>query len=193
MSLRNAAGMTRIFLKGATVVRLSVLAAQQLVIHRAARRAIPRLADFCLIHVATPRSIRCVTAVHRGEQHSRDMLAMLSLRPIPRDDLTSTVACVLRSGRPTLRAAIRNENLDRRGAVAQLYKRLATRSALVVPLVSGDAVLGTVSLCYSHSGRSHALQQVPQAQRFARRVAAALVSAVRATRSAPPRQRKTGA
>jgi GAF domain-containing protein len=120
------------------------------------------------------------------------MLAVLSLRPIRRDDLTSTVACVVRSGRPALRAAIRTEDLDRHGTAARLYRRLAPRSALVVPLVSGDTLLGTVSLCYSHSGRSHTPHHVPQAQRFAIRVAAALVAAVRAIRPAPPHQIRQG-
>ena len=162
--------------------RLSTLAAQQRFIHGAARRAIPRLADYCLIHVATPRSLRCVTAVHRASDHSRDMLAMMSARPIRRDDLTSTVAGVMRSGKPALRPSIRLEETAAGGhrPVVRLYSRLAPRSALVVPLMAGSTVLGTLSLCYSDSRRSHAPHHVPQAERLAGRVAAALIAAVHA-------------
>ena len=88
----------------------------------------------------------------------RDMLELISSRPIPRDDLTSTVAGVVRSGKPALRRRIRQESIQgaHGGSVMRLYNRLAPRSALVVPLVSGPAVFGTLSLCYSHSGRSYA-------------------------------------
>ena len=163
-------------------LHLSTLTTQQRVIHRAAGKGIPRLADFCLIHVATPRCLRCVTAMHRGSHHSRDMLALMSSRPIRRDDLTSTVAGVVRSGKPVLRPTIRQEDIDRasRGAMTRVYSRLAPRSALVVPLIADGAVLGTLSLCYSQSGRSHAPHHVPQAERLAARVSAALIGAVHA-------------
>ena len=160
-----------------------MLTAQQRHIHRAARQGIPHLADFCLVHIATPRSIRCITAVHRTTDHARDMLELISSRPIPRDDLTSTVAGVVRSGKPALRRRIRQERIQgaHGGSVMRLYNRLAPRSALVVPLVSGPAVFGTLSLCYSHSGRSYSSHQVAEAQRLAERVAAALIAAVHAT------------
>lgn len=161
---------------------LSTLTAQQRVLHREARQAIPGLADFCLIHVATPRTLRCVTAVHRASHHSREMLALMCARPIRRDDLTSTVAGVMRSGKPALRPSISQEDINRagRGAALRLYSRLGPRSALVVPITSGGLVLGTLSLCYSQSGRTHGPQHVAQAKRMARRVAAALINAVHA-------------
>jgi len=165
------------------VSRLSTLTTQQRVIHRAVGQGIPRLADFCLLHVATPRCLRCVTAMHRASNHSRDMLALMSSRPIRRDDLASTVAGVVRSGKPALRPTIRQEDIDHagRGSMMRVYDRLAPRSALVVPLIADGAVLGTLSLCYSQSGRSHTPQHVPQAERLATRVSAALIAAVHAT------------
>jgi GAF domain-containing protein len=170
-------------------------------VDRAARQAFPQLADFCLIHVAAPRTLRCVVAAHRVPTFSRDMRALVAAPRIRRDDLSSTVACVVRSGKPALRTEIRpeiysdDERLHRRG-VTRIQQRLAPTSALVVPVLGEGIVLGTVSLCYSHSGRTHGPQHVPLAERFAARIAAALVAASNAAsrlRSAArhARQRRT--
>jgi GAF domain-containing protein len=144
----------------------------------AARGAFPRLADFYFIHVATPRTLRCVAAGHRAREFAREMRAMVGTRPIRRDDLSSTAASVVRSGKPALRRGIyRDDERARRSASAVLQRRLAPTSALVVPVMRDHEVVGTLSLCYSHSGRSHGPQHVPLAQRLAARIGAALTAA----------------
>jgi GAF domain-containing protein len=147
----------------------------------AARGVFPRLADFYIIHVATPRTLHCVAAGHRAPGFARDMRSMVGTRPIRRDDLASTAALVLRSGKPVLRPGIyRDDDHVRRNTAALLQRRLAPTSALVVPVMRGHEVLGTLSLCYSHSGRSHGPQHVPLAERLAARIAAALTAAAHA-------------
>jgi transcriptional regulator with GAF, ATPase, and Fis domain len=164
--------------QGAHQRRPSTLASQQRVINRAAREALPRLADFCLVHIATPRTLRCVAACHCATHFSRDMRTLVSARPIRRDDLVSTVAAVVRSRKPALRTPIYyDDDAVARSTVARLHRKLAPTSALVVPLVSDGMVLGALSLCYSQSGRAHARHQVPIAERLAARVAAVLVAA----------------
>jgi GAF domain-containing protein len=144
----------------------------------AARRAFPRLADFYFIHVATARTLRCVAAGHRARSFARDMRAMVGTRPIRRDDLASTAAFVVRSGKPALRPGLyRDDDGARRSASAMLHQKLGATSALVVPVMRDDEVLGALSLCYSHSGRSHGPQHVRLAQRLASRIAAALTAA----------------
>jgi GAF domain-containing protein len=149
---------------------------------RAARGAIPRLADFYFVHVVTPRTLRCVAARHRARQFARDMRGMVGARPIRRDDLASTAAFVVRSRRPALLPGIyRDDDRVQSTGVLALQRRLAPTSALVVPVIDGDEVLGALSLCYSHSGRSHGPQHVPLAQRLAARIASALTAASHAT------------
>jgi transcriptional regulator with GAF, ATPase, and Fis domain len=144
----------------------------------AARGAFPRLADFYFVHVTTPRTLRCVAAGHRTRSFARDMRSMVGTCPIRRDDLTSTAAFVVRSGKPALRSGIHRDNDRMRGnASVALQRRLAPTSALVVPVMADHQVLGALSLCYSHSGRSHGPQHVPLAQRLAARIAAALIAA----------------
>jgi transcriptional regulator with GAF, ATPase, and Fis domain len=145
---------------------------------RAARAAFPRLADFYFVHVTTPRTLRCVAAGHRARHFARDMRAMVGTCPIRRDDLASTAAFVVRSGKPALRPGIyRDDDRVRRGAAAALQRRLAPTSVLVVPVMTDHQVLGALSLCYSDSGRSHGPQHVPLAERLAARIAAALTAA----------------
>lgn len=159
------------------LLRLTALAAQRRVIDRAARAALPRLGDFCLVHVATPRTLRCVSACHCATHFSRDMRTLVSARPIRRDDLVSTVAGVVRSHKPALRTGIYHDDDAARSTAARLHRKLAPTSALVVPLVNDGVVLGALSLCYSHSGRSHARHQVPLAERVAARLTAVLIAA----------------
>ncbi|MGH9239948.1 MAG: GAF domain-containing protein [Vicinamibacterales bacterium] len=145
---------------------------------RAARGAFPRLADFYFVHLTTPRTLRCVAAGHRAPEFARDIRTMVGTCPIRRDDLASTAAFVVRSGKPALRHSIyKDDDRVRRSAAALLQRKLAPTSALVVPMIVDDKVLGALSLCYSHSGRSHGPQHVPLAQRLAARIVAALTAA----------------
>jgi GAF domain-containing protein len=98
-----------------------------------------------------------------------------------RDDAGSTVAQVIRTGHPILRSDIPAESLRlstgvKADPVADLHRRLATRSVLAVPIRLGERVLGAVSLCYSDSGRSYVARDVPAATRLAMRIARVLTS-----------------
>jgi hypothetical protein len=146
-------------------------------IERIARESVPAVADFCLVHLVAGRSIRCVAAVHSTRGGGRDMRALMKTHRIRCDDRDSTVAHVVRTRRATLRTGISLEMpaRPRAGGVADLHRRLAPTSALVVPIVGGAAVLGALSLCYSHSGRAYNARQIPSAQRLASRIADALI------------------
>ena len=57
-----------------------------------------------------------------------------------------------------------------RGSVADLHRRLACRSALVLPIRVGNTVTGAVSLCYAGSGRTYAATDLADARRIAREI-----------------------
>jgi GAF domain-containing protein len=161
-----------------TFLRLTALTARRRALDRAARQALPSLADFCLVHVVSARALHCVAAAHSLRRFAHDLRTVMTAHRIRRDDLTSTVAAVVRGGRPTLRTAI-NADADTRSrdAMTQLNRRLAATSVLVVPVKRDGALLGTLSLCYSQSGRSHAARHVAPAERLAVRIAHALTLA----------------
>jgi GAF domain-containing protein len=159
-------------------IRLSgaAIATARRAIERAARDAVPTFADFCLVHLVAGRTIKCVAGTHATRGGGRDVRALMKRHRIRQDDRDSTVAQVVRTQRAMLRKEIYPEASNRiRTGVGELHRRLATTSALVVPIVRHGAVLGAISLCYSHSGRAYAARHLAAAQRLADRIAAALV------------------
>jgi GAF domain-containing protein len=143
-----------------------------------ARRAVPALADFAMVFVVAGRSIVGIASAHvspGGERLLRALRRVYRVRP---DDLHSTVAQVVRTGRPSLRRDILNENHSRapRGSVADLHRRLACRSALVLPIRVGETVTGAVSLCYAGSGRTYSAFDLADARRVVRDIARAVPS-----------------
>lgn len=149
---------------------------------RTARDAVPTLADFCLVHVVDGATLRCVAGAHVSRPGQMYVRALMRSRGIRRNDLVSTVAHVVRTGRPLLRAHVPAEPRGeiRKGGLAELQHRLAPRSVLVVPIADGGAVLGALSLCYSESGRSYAGRHLRPAHRMTARIAH-LLAARRAT------------
>jgi GAF domain-containing protein len=150
--------------------------AAQRAVQRLTREAIPTLADFCLVYQLAGRVLRAIAAVHVTRQGSRDVRALMKAYRIGMADRVSTVAQVVRTQRPIVRTEIRSDpGKAKAGSVANLHRRLATRSALVVPIVHDGAVLGAVSLCFSPSGRAYDGRSIATAERFARRIAKVLM------------------
>ena len=156
----------------------AAIAAARNAIQRSARHAVPALADFCLVHLVCGRTIRCIAGAHDTRQGARAIRELMTTDRIRPDDRQSTVAHVVRSGRATLRTDIHPDpEMARARGVAEIHRRLAPTSALVVPIVHGGAVLGALSLCYSHSGRSYAARHVASAKRLATDIAGVLLPA----------------
>jgi hypothetical protein len=141
-------------------------------IQQIARRSIPALADFAVVYIVVRRWIIAIASAHTSPGGERLLRALLRIYRIRRDDLRSTVAQVVRTGRPSLRRSIRHETQPvPRGSVADLHRRLACKSALVLPICVDTIVTGAVSLCYAESGRSYAPADVAGAERVVRAIA----------------------
>jgi GAF domain-containing protein len=141
-------------------------------IQQIARRSVPGLADFAVVFIVTGRSIVGIASAHAtsaGEKLLRDLRRVYRVR---RDDLHSTVAQVVRTGRPSLRRSILHDNTSHppRGSVADLHRRLACRSALVLPIRVGATVTGALTLCYAGSGRTYQPSNLAGALRIAREI-----------------------
>jgi GAF domain-containing protein len=142
-------------------------------IARAAREAIPNLADFCLVHLVAGNALTCVAGAHSTPGGTRNMRALMKAQRIALDDRFSTVATVVRTRRATIRRDIYPDD-EAAGQLSELQRKLAPTSALVVPIVTDRGVLGAISLCYSHSGRSYAARHLALAKRLALRLAETL-------------------
>jgi GAF domain-containing protein len=130
---------------------------------------VPELADFAVVFMVTGRSIVGIASAHVSPAGARLLRALQRVYHIRRDDLHSTVAQVVRTGQPSLRRTILRdtEAHPRPGSVADLHRRLACRSALVLPIRVGNTVTGVVSLCYADSGRKYAASDLAYARRIA--------------------------
>jgi len=136
------------------------------------RRTVPALADFAMVFMVAGRSIIGIASVHISPAGDRLLRALQRIYRIRRNDLQSTVAQVIRTGRPSLRRSIQYDGQPApRGSVADLHRRLACRSALVLPIHIGATVAGAVTLCYAGSGRTYAPGDLADAQRVARAIA----------------------
>jgi transcriptional regulator with GAF, ATPase, and Fis domain len=157
------------------------------VIERSARHAIPNIADFCFVHVIHGSTIPCVAAVHVSRGKQTRLRALMRRFKIRRNDLASSVAQVIRTQRPLLLPRVYEEPQDRvrKSDASQMQRQLAPRSVLVVPIMSGPAVVGALSLCYSESGRSHAERHLGPARRLALRISRALQEPVGRRRATP--------
>jgi len=141
-------------------------------IREIARRAVPALADFAMVFMVAGRSIVGIASVHISPAGGRLLRALQRIYRIRRDDLQSTVAQVIRTGRPSLRRSIQYDGQPApRGSIADLHRRLACRSALVLPIHIGATVAGAVTLCYAGSGRTYAPGDLAGARRVARAIA----------------------
>jgi len=130
---------------------------------------VPRVADFCFVFRAHGSAIRCVACAHRSRDGQRLVRAFARAYHLTRNDPVSTVAHVIRTGRPKLRAEIRPEAsvplIDLR--VFALHRALGARSALVVPIGAAPNVIGALSLAYSDSRRRYTWEDVAAARRLA--------------------------
>jgi GAF domain-containing protein len=142
---------------------------------RVARSTVPALADFCLIYALDDDQLRCIALAHRSRAGRRALQSLARVYRITRNDPDSTVAQVVRSRRPSLRAAIRPEPAvltpHPRPRVFALHRQLGARSALVVPLETPDRVIGALALSYGESGRRYVTADIARARKIAGHVA----------------------
>src|ERR1051325_1316132 len=75
-------------------------------IERIARRAVPALADFTVVFIVAGRTIVGVASAHATPAGDKLLRHLRRVYRIRRDDLRSTVAQVIRTGRPALRRSI---------------------------------------------------------------------------------------
>jgi GAF domain len=155
-------------------------------LQRLARSVVPHLADFCFVFLAKGRDVRCVACAHATPQGQRLLRGLTCAYKITRTDPVSTVAHVLRTGRPKLHPQIRTEAEAPVAAhrVLTLHRRLGARSALVVPIGTAPDVVGAFSFSYAESGRRYTAQDLPRARRLADAVARFLHARSRPIQSA---------
>jgi PAS domain S-box-containing protein len=145
-----------------------------------ARLAVPQLADFALVHLVEGRDLRLVAAVH-SDPVQEAILSDVAGAYRPADNPRSIVMQVLRSGAPVLVPDVTDDflhNVAPDPATEARFRKLASRSWMVLPLRARDRMLGVVAL-YTNvtSGRRFEPADLTLAEELAARAALALDNA----------------
>lgn len=140
--------------------------------------AVPRLGDWCSIHVLTERtgSDPAVTVAHMDPEMVAYAYELQQRFPYDRD-APAGVALVIRTGETAFYPDITAETLtalDASDEEQAVIDRLALRSAIAVPLVKHGRILGAMQFVMSSSSRRYTSDDVALAQTVAGRIASSL-------------------
>ncbi len=141
--------------------------------------AIPRLADWCVVDMVDDGNIRRLALAHADE--SKLALAREMERRYPPDpDDPEGVPKALRTGETILYPEVSDEML-RAGACdaehLRYLREIGIVSAIVVPLIARERILGAITLASAESGWHYGPEDVRFLQDLARRAALAVDNA----------------
>jgi PAS domain S-box-containing protein len=147
---------------------------------RVARLAVPRIADWCSVHlVDQDGGVQRLAVAHANPDKVRFAEELQRKFP-PNPESGTGVYRVLRTGEPEVYPEITDELL---AASAQdeehlrILREVGMRSAMVVPLVARGRILGAITLISAESGRRYGPSHLDFAQHLARRSALAVDNA----------------
>jgi signal transduction histidine kinase len=146
-----------------------------------ARLAVPRIADWCLVHVGTSRADMRLVAVEQSDPSLREDIPELVRRYPYEPEARAGVAQVVRTGAPELIPQISEGTVDAMTddeGLRALLRRLGLRSSMVVPLTARGRTFGAITLAASTSGRTFGAADLTLAMDLASRAALAVDNAV---------------
>jgi PAS domain S-box-containing protein len=147
---------------------------------RVARLLVPRLADWCSIHLMAEDG-----ELHRAAVHHRDPAKVALAEELMRRQRVNVggdhpVGDAIRTGRPQLVPEIPRDFIERTAHDArdvELYDALGSASALVAPLVVRGRTLGVLALTLGTGARRYAPDDAVLVELVARRCAVAVDNA----------------
>ena len=146
-------------------------------LERLARMIVPKLADWCAVHVVEGEGAPRQLAVAHVDPTKVAWAREVNARYPQRADASTGVPNVLRTGEPELYPDITDDILVA-GAIddehLRISRALGPRSALIVPLRVGERTLGALTLVSAESGRRYQEADLPLATELARRAAVAV-------------------
>ena len=153
-------------------------------LQRVADLAVPDVADWCSVDLVDDRgSIQTVAVAHVDAE--KVALAREMRRRYPPDtSATSGIPNVIRTGRSELFEHITDEVLeetlpDDQRELLELVRRLGLVSAMTVPLIARERVLGAITFVTAESGQHYGPDDLRFAEDLARRAATAIDNARR--------------
>lgn len=136
---------------------------------------VPEFADYCAVNLVEGDIVRTVALRHR-DQTRMPLLEQLYSGTASLEHSRLPISSVLREGRPLLVDDLQPvvDHLPYTDQQRQLIRALNATSALVVPLIVRDTVLGAITFVYSDSTRHYTQDDLTLAEELARRCAQTL-------------------
>jgi PAS domain S-box-containing protein len=145
-----------------------------------AKLAVPKLADWCTVHIVTDSGKLGQLAVAHSNpakvQAARELQRRFPLDP----EAPIGVANVFRTGRPEFYQQIDPDRLElavRNRELANILRAEGLKSCMIVPLVARNRSLGTITLVTAESGRLYDQTDLALAEKLAHRIALAVDNA----------------
>jgi PAS domain S-box-containing protein len=151
----------------------------ELTLQRVARLAVPTLADWCGVDIATDEGSVQVAVAH-ADQAKVGLARELRQRYPPDYAREDGLGAVLRTGRPQLYPDIPGEMIVAAAHDAEhlrLIRDVGMRAAMIVPMRVGDDTVGAITFVTAESGRTFDEQDLAFAQDLALRAATAVQNA----------------
>jgi PAS domain S-box-containing protein len=179
ITTHKRAELAQRFLARSAEVLASSLDPDQLLVE-IANLAVPELADWCSVEVATDSGLLERKALAHVNPAVRQRALDLARRYPPDPNAPQGVYQVVRTGQPELYPDIPDEMLRTAAVDEEHYNEMVAigmRSAIVVPMTTRGRTLGALTWVTGRSGRRFDEQDVELAQELARRCATAIDNA----------------
>jgi len=144
-----------------------------------ARLVVPRLADWCSVHVVDEGELRQIALAH-ADPARVEWAREVQERYPPDPESETGVPNVIRTGAAELYEVIPDEMLQRAArdeGHLDLLRRLELSSAMLVPLSARGRTFGALTFAAAESGRRYRKEDLAQAEDVARRAALAIDNA----------------
>lgn len=157
---------------------LSISLERDAVVHAVTQAAVPRLGDWCSIHLVVDDDPGRVEVETAHVDPERVALARRLQAQFPYDpDAETGVPAVIRTGEtifyPIISAAV-IDAADPPDEVREIVEELALQSVIVVPLQVGRRIIGAMQFVHAESGRHYTEDDLALAEAVAGRIAAVL-------------------
>jgi PAS domain S-box-containing protein len=140
---------------------------------------VPRMADWCAIHIKTPDGLESVAVAHSDAERVRAARELEARYPSDPDAVTGPPN-VVRTGRSELYEEISEAMLEAAARDPEhlaLLRGLGFSSALIVPLTAHRRTLGSITFVQAESSRRYGPAELAVAEELGRRAALAVDNA----------------
>lgn len=165
------------FLVEASQILASSLNYQE-TLRRVAKSCVLGIADWCALDVLTvDGKVERLAVMHKDPEKVRWALELQARYPPAAD---TPVHQVLATGQPVFYPVVTEELVEQAAQDAghlELLRKIGFSSAMIVPLVVREQVLGTLTLVYAEAGKHYDEDDLQLAQELARRAAIAVDNA----------------